>query len=272
MLLDFDRLGSLRWVLIAIGSAVGLFLLLPILFIVALSFGDSQWLIFPPPGWTLEWYRQLFTESGWVDALLTSAKLAVIVTILSVGLGLLASLALVRGTFRGRSAAQAFFLTPMVLPVVVLAVALYAFSLRVGLNGTTTGFVIGHLVIALPFSIISISNSLASFDTSLEDAALICGASPLAVKLRVTLPAIHLGIFCGRYLFVPGFLGRSRCIDFHVEPDAADLTRAYLVDVTARPDTGCCCSVNAACRADDVLNARGCGFAPSPFNEVRNEP
>jgi putative spermidine/putrescine transport system permease protein len=83
----------------------------------------------------------------------------------------------------------------MVLPVVVLAVALYAFTLRIGLNGTMVGFVIGHLIIALPFSIISISNSLVSFDTALEDAALICGASPLEVKLRVTLPAIRLGLF-----------------------------------------------------------------------------
>lgn len=126
---------------------------------------------------------------------MTSARLAVIVTVLSVLIGFLASLALVRGKFRGRAAVQAFFLTPMVLPVVVLAVALYAFVLRVGLDGTMTGFVIGHLIIALPFSIISISNSLASFDTALEDAALICGASPLEVKLRVTIPAIRLGLF-----------------------------------------------------------------------------
>ncbi len=195
MLLDFDRLGAVRWMLMAVGGAVAIFLLLPILFIVALSFGDSQWLIFPPPGWTLQWYRQLFTDPGWIDALLTSTKLAAIVTVLSVAIGFLASLALVRGRFRGRGAVQAFFLTPMVLPVVVLAVALYAFTLRVGLNGTMTGFVIGHLIIALPFSIISISNSLVSFDTALEDAALICGASPLEVKLRVTLPAIKLGLF-----------------------------------------------------------------------------
>jgi putative spermidine/putrescine transport system permease protein len=191
MLLDFDRLGALRYMLLAVGAAVALFLLLPIVFIVALSFGNSQWLIFPPPGWTLEWYRQLFTDAGWIDSLLTSAKLAVIVTALSVLIGFLASLALVRGKFRGRNAAQAFFLTPMVLPVVVLAVALYAFFLRIGLNGTMTGFVIGHLII----SIISISNSLSSFDTALEDAALICGASPLEVKLRVTLPAIRLGLY-----------------------------------------------------------------------------
>jgi putative spermidine/putrescine transport system permease protein len=66
--------------------------------------------------------------------------------------------------------------------------------LRVGLNGTMTGFVIGHLILALPFSIISISNSLASFDATVEDAALICGASPFQVKWRVTLPAIRLGL------------------------------------------------------------------------------
>lgn len=195
MLLDFDRLGTWRWFLVSIGVLVVLFLLLPIIFIAALSFGDSQWLIFPPPGWTLHWYRQLFTDATWIEALFNSAKVAVIVTILSVTLGLLASLALTRGKFVGRDVLQIFCMTPMVLPVVVLAVALYAFFLRLGLNGTMTGFVLGHLVIALPFSIITISNSLGSFDISMEEAAQICGASPLQVKLRVTLPSIRLGLF-----------------------------------------------------------------------------
>jgi putative spermidine/putrescine transport system permease protein len=195
MLLDFDRLGSWRWFLVSIGVLVVMFLLLPIIFIAALSFGDSQWLIFPPPGWTLHWYRQLFTDSTWIDALFNSAKVAVIVTILSVTLGLLASLALTRGKFIGRNALKTFCMTPMILPVVVLAVALYAFFLRLGLNGTMIGFVLGHLIIALPFSIITISNSLEGFDISMEEAAQICGASPLQVKLRVTLPSIRLGLF-----------------------------------------------------------------------------
>jgi putative spermidine/putrescine transport system permease protein len=82
----------------------------------------------------------------------------------------------------------------MILPVVVLAVALYAFFLRLQLNGTLIGFVIAHLVVALPFSIISITNSLERFDKSIEDAAVLCGASPLEAKLRVTLPGIRLGI------------------------------------------------------------------------------
>ncbi len=195
MLLDYDRLGFWRWILVAIGVVVMLFLLLPIVFIAALSFGDSQWLVFPPPGWTLQWYEQLLTDPIWLNSLFTSAKVAVIVTVLSVVLGLLAALGLARSKFFGKSALQAFFLTPMVLPVVVLAVALYAFFLKLGLTGTLTGFVIGHLIIALPFSIITIGNSLQSFDPALEDAAMICGAGPLEVKWRVTLPAIRLGMF-----------------------------------------------------------------------------
>jgi putative spermidine/putrescine transport system permease protein len=194
MLLDFDRLGGLRYVLGGISLVAGIFLLFPVMMIVALSFGSSQWLQFPPPGWTLQWYEELFDDPAWLDAFLTSFKIALIVTVLSVIIGLMASFGLTRGTFRGREVLRALFLTPMILPVVVLAVALYAFFLRLQLNGTLIGFVIAHLIIALPFAIISITNSLERFDKSIEDAAVLCGASPLEAKLRVTLPGIRLGI------------------------------------------------------------------------------
>jgi len=195
MLLSFERLGWWKWVLIGITALTTAFLLLPILFIAALSFGSSQWLIFPPPSWTLRWYRELFADPRWLDSALTSFKIALIVTVLSVAIGLCASFALVRGRFRGRETLKAFFLTPMILPVVVLAVALYAFFLRLGLNGTVPGFVLAHLVIALPFSILAITNALEGFDKSIEDAAVLCGASPMEAKLRVTLPAIGHGLF-----------------------------------------------------------------------------
>lgn len=195
MLLDFDKLGAWKWALSAICAVMALFLLLPILFIVALSFGSSRWLIFPPPGWTLKWYEELFADPRWIGAALTSAKIGVIVMVLSVALGLLASLALVRGTFRGRAVLRAFFLTPMVLPVVIVAVALYAAFLRLGLNGTLPGFVIAHLIVALPFAIITISGALETFDPSIEDAAILCGASPWEARLRVTLPGIRHGLF-----------------------------------------------------------------------------
>jgi len=154
MLLDFDKLGGLRAVLIALIVLVCLFLILPIVFIAALSFGSSQWLIFPPPAWTLKWYQDLFADPRWLYSALTSLKIAAIVTVLSVAIGFLAALGLDRGRFPGRDLLRALFLTPMILPVVVLAVALLAgaplggtltFLLTVG----TGGFLVAYLLVCL---------------------------------------------------------------------------------------------------------------------------
>ena len=195
MLLDFDRLGPLRFVLGAIAVLAGAFLVLPILVIVALSFGSSRYLQFPPPHWTTRWYAQVFADPDWFASFLTSLEIAVVVALVATLIGLMASFALTRGRFAGREALRGLLLTPMVMPVVILAVALYAFFLRVHLNGTFAGFVAAHVVVALPFAIISICNALERFDKSIEDAAVLCGASALEAKLRVTLPAIRDGLF-----------------------------------------------------------------------------
>ncbi|MEA2783008.1 MAG: putative spermidine/putrescine transport system permease protein [Rhodospirillaceae bacterium] len=195
MLLDFHRIGALRWVLAAIGGLICAYLLLPIVFIVFLSFGSSRWLQFPPPYWTTKWYRDFFADTEWISSILVSAQVAVVVMLLSVVLGFFAARAIVRGRFPGRNLLRAFLLAPLVMPVVVLGVSLYALFLRTGLSGTFTGFVIAHLVIALPFSVIVISNALISFDKSLEDAAIVCGASPAQATLRVTIPSIRLGLY-----------------------------------------------------------------------------
>jgi putative spermidine/putrescine transport system permease protein len=195
MLLDWHKLGWWRWMLGLACALVGLFLLLPILFIAALSFGDSRWMIFPPPGWTLDWYREIFADPRWLGSAWTSLRIGLAVTVLSVVFGLLAALALVRGRFPGRALLRGLFLTPMILPVVVLGVALYIAFLRLGLSGTYWGFVAAHLVLALPFAIIAITSALEGFDPAIEDAAVLCGAHPWEARLRVTLPAISHGLF-----------------------------------------------------------------------------
>ncbi|HBF30371.1 ABC transporter permease [Rhizobium sp.] len=195
MLLNFQSLGWWKWALLTITFLIAAFLLLPIVFIAALSFGSSQWLIFPPPSWTMKWYQALFNDARWLDAAWTSFKIALMVTVLSVLIGLVAAFGLVRGRFVGRNTLNALFMTPMILPVVVLAVALYALFLRMGLNGTTFGFVIAHLVVALPFSILALTGALQGFDKSIEDAAVLCGASPLKAKILITLPCISHGLF-----------------------------------------------------------------------------
>lgn len=194
MLLTYDRLGGLKAVLWSVAVLVCVFLLIPVVFIVALSFGSSKWLAFPPPAWTLRWYEALAADPRWLAAAFTSLKIGILVTISSVLLGMGASLAVVRGRFPGRQFLRGLFIMPMVLPVVVFAVATYLLFLRVGLGGTLTGFVIAHTVLAFPFAFITISNSLEGFDKSIEDAAVLCGAPPYVAFLRITLPSIRLGL------------------------------------------------------------------------------
>ncbi|MBJ2153034.1 ABC transporter permease [Paracoccus sp. IB05] len=194
MLLDFRHLGALRWVLVAIGLLVAGFLLLPVVFIVLLSFGSSRWLIFPPPGWTLKWYEAFFADPGWFAALGASLRVGLAAAVIAVVFGLGAALAMSRGRLRGAWWLHMLLLMPMVLPVVVLAVGIYSLALRAGLNDTFIGFVLSHAIVALPFTVIILVNGLNSFDPSLEDAAVLCGASRWRARLHVTFPSIRLSI------------------------------------------------------------------------------
>ncbi|GAN79422.1 ABC transporter permease [Acidocella aminolytica] len=195
MLLDFSQLGWWRIALCAVAGVAVVFLLAPLCLLIALSFDSSQWLQFPPPGWTLQWYREVLADPNWLNSFLTSVELGIVVTLASVFLGLLAGFALARGNFPGREMLRGFFLTPMIMPSIVLGIALYATFLRLHLAGTFLGFVLAHLVLALPFSIVAITSALEQTDKSLEDAAMLCGASLWEARVRVILPAIRHGIF-----------------------------------------------------------------------------
>lgn len=191
MLLTPSALGwRLRGGLLLITGAIAAVLLLPIVFIVLLSFGSSQWLVFPPPGWTLKWYQQFFANPEWMQAALASLKVALLTTLVSVALAVPCAFALVRGKFPGRKTLYAVFTLPMIVPLVVIAVAIYALFLRLGYTGTLLAFVVSHVIVALPFALIAVINSLKLFDQSIEDAAVICGASRLQAIYRVTLPGI----------------------------------------------------------------------------------
>ncbi|MDP9665091.1 UNVERIFIED_ORG: putative spermidine/putrescine transport system permease protein [Pseudomonas cremoricolorata] len=198
MLLSPNAMGRpLRTGLYLTTGVIAAFLLLPVVFIVLLSFGSSQWLVFPPPGWTFKWYGQFFSNPEWMDAALASLKVAVLTTVAAVLLGLPTAFALVRGRFPGRELLYGLFTMPMIVPLVIIAVAVYALFLKLGYTGTLFAFVVSHVIVALPFTIISIINSLKLFDQSIEDAAVICGASRLQAIFKVTFPAIRPGMIAG---------------------------------------------------------------------------
>ncbi|MDP9940242.1 ABC transporter permease [Ectopseudomonas alcaliphila] len=198
MLLSPNAMGPrLRVGLYLTTGAIAAFLLLPVVFIVLLSFGSSQWLVFPPPGWTLKWYEQFFANVEWMESAYTSLKVALLTTLCAVALGLPSAFALVRGRFPGRELLYALFTLPMIVPLVIIAVAIYALFLKLGYTGTLFAFVVSHVIVALPFTIISIINSLKLFDQAIEDAAVICGASRLQAVIKVTFPAIRPGMVAG---------------------------------------------------------------------------
>jgi len=198
MLLSPNAMGrGLRYGLTATTALIAVFLLLPILFIVLLSFGSSQWLVFPPPGWTFKWYGQFFSNEQWMDSALVSLKVALLTTLCALAIGLPSAFALVRGKFPGRELLYALFTLPMIVPLVIIAVAVYALFLKLGYTGTLFAFVVSHVIVALPFTIISIINSLKLFDQSIEDAAVICGATRLQAIVKVTFPAIRPGLVSG---------------------------------------------------------------------------
>jgi mannopine transport system permease protein len=178
----------------AIAYGVTVFLLLPTVLIVPMSFGPDQYLRFPPAGFTLHWYAVYFSDADWLDATLFSVKIAILTALAATVVGTLVAMALVRGRLPLKPAFELLVVGPVIVPNIALAIAMFLVFDRLHLVGTTLGFVAAHTALAMPFVVFTILASLYRFDADLERAALSCGASPLQAFALVTLPQITPGI------------------------------------------------------------------------------
>lgn len=176
------------------------FLILPVFVIIPLSFASQRYLEFPPKGFSLQWYRSFFTSYDWTMALWTSFKIAFFVTILATILGTLASFCFVRKTFRGKEFLFGFVLSPMVMPVIILAIAIYFFFAKLHLIGSIPGLVFAHTILAVPFVIVIVTAALQGFDVNLEKAAMNLGANRLRTFWKITFPLIRTAILSGGLL------------------------------------------------------------------------
>ena len=187
-------------------SLVLLFLIAPILAIIPLSFNAEPYFSYPMPGLSLQWYRDFFGNPRWTGALGLSVKLAVVVTILSTALGTLAALGLTRNQLPFRSVILGLLLLPMIVPVIIVAVAVFMSFGYFGLIGTFTGLVLAHTALATPFVVITVTSTLTSFDWSLLRAAQSLGATSMFTFRRVILPLILPGVVTGAiFAFVISF-------------------------------------------------------------------
>ncbi len=190
-------------------AIVGFFyMLVPIVVVVLAGLTAGEFLTFPPKGLSFRWVIAFLQSDSYLSAFFFSFRLALMTMIVSTILGTAAALFLSRSRFFGRNAMRAFFLSPVVLPGVVIGFALFAFyiSTGIGLTRTIWGLWIGHILYSTPYVIGTVGAALASYDVSLDEAARSLGASPWRTFRKVTFPNISQGIQAGSiFAFIVSF-------------------------------------------------------------------
>jgi putative spermidine/putrescine transport system permease protein len=186
-----------RILMAALGALTVFYLLAPTLVIVPMSFTEARILSFPPEGFTFQWYERMLTDRQWSTGIVNSAQVAVLTALFATILGTLAALGLTRGRFPGRSLVNALALSPLIVPVVVIAIGMFSLFVQWRLSGSLLGLVVAHTALALPFVVVSVGTSLRTMDRNLELAAANLGADPRRSFAHITFPIILPGVLTG---------------------------------------------------------------------------
>ena len=185
--------GRRLWLYVLAGLIL-LFLALPSLLVIPLSFSDTRFLQFPPPAYSTRWYEAYFGSREWRRATWVSFAAAIITMVVSTALGTLAAYAL--HTMKGRATQilYACFMMPLIIPAILIAIGTFLFYAQIGLNNTMTGIVAAHSVMAIPLVVITVASGLKSYDMNQEMVARSLGASRPRAFLTVTLPQIRFAV------------------------------------------------------------------------------
>lgn len=199
-----DRHGTRLIGLVAL-SLVAI-LCFPIIVLIGVSLNAGPEQVFPPRGLSLRWYANIFNRDGFIEAAQLSVALALLSTLISVTISMVASVALVRHRFFGRDFLLTLCLSPLVVPNVVVGIAFLIMLSSLGVFRSLPALMLLHITITLPFAIRVIVASLTRYNIRIEEAAMSLGASPLQAFLRVTLPIVRPGmIAAGVFAFVTSF-------------------------------------------------------------------
>lgn len=177
-----------------------LLLVIPTLIVIPMSFSDSQYLEFPPETWSLRWYNHYFGSSEWMAATATSFKAAILTMLVATPLGVLAAYGLHVSKLPYVRIAFLLLLTPMMVPLILVAIGSFYAYVKLNLLYTMTGLVLAHTVLALPLVLIVTGAALKGYDMSQEEAARSLGAPRWKAFLTITLPQIRFAVITSALL------------------------------------------------------------------------
>lgn len=189
------RLGTVA--LAGISWATLVYFVLPLIVIISVSFSNTSYIEFPPRGFTIKWYVQFLEDSSYIQAFRVSIELAVFSTLTAIVLAIPAALIIARKVFPGRALISTLFLSPLVLPNIVIGIAILQYASSLGFARTFSALLIGHVVIVMPYVLRTVLASLVGMDGTIEEAAQDLGANSLETFFLVTLPQIKPGIIAG---------------------------------------------------------------------------
>ena len=185
---------------------VFIFLFLPLFIIIVTSFGEKPTIQFPIEGFTLDWYANVFRVGGFLDSFWLSLRIAILATLLALLVGITAAYAISRYKFPGRQVLKQFFLSPTIIPGVVVGFSLFQFIVITMQIPLFTGLLLGHFIISLPYIIRVVGSSLEQLDVSLEEASWTLGCTKQETFFKVVLPNISSGIYASFMLaFINSF-------------------------------------------------------------------
>ncbi len=231
---------------------VYIFLIGPLLIIMAASFSDTNYLTFPGQGFTLRWYAQVLTMKSFISAAETSAVVAVVSTMLALLLGLPAAYALNRYPFRGKEIVNTVFLSPVLIPVIVLGFIMLRYVVNAWKLPVWPSLLIGHTLLGIPYVMRVVTASLANFDFAIEEAAGSLGATKVYAFFYIILPNIRSAIVSASimaminsfnnvslsaFLTGPGVnvlpIEMMSYVEYHFDPTIAALATLMMVSTLA---------------------------------------
>ncbi len=191
--------GGRLW-LYVLAALVMIFLVVPTVIVVPMSFSASQYLEFPPREWSLRWYHNYFNSASWMQATATSFKAAFLTMLVATPLGTLAAYGLFTSRFRAMRFVSMVLITPIIVPVILVAIAVFYVYVKLGLVNSLTGIVLAHSMLAIPLVMMVVTSALKSYDMNQEMVARSLGASRARAFAVITLPQIRFAVITGALL------------------------------------------------------------------------